>query len=199
MRHILLEGERGIGKSRLLREVLQEYLPYACGFATLRLWQGEKLRAFCHIPASRWGEYPYGSAVYTGNEEGNIILFDEAGTQWRQEVFRAYSGAKLLKRQGKERYMVLDEIGGFELEAPDLTGLLLAAFDSLPCIGVLKKESNVRQEDQKAHAAFRAALRKRRDVRILELREDNTKAVRKEVLTWIHQYAKGEGESGIRK
>lgn len=137
---MFLEGDRGIGKSTLLRELLLPHAPLLAGFAVQRLFADGKQQGFRAVPLAEGYPLPCGEWC-----EGLAGVFIRNGRTDLRELAQVISTALAAARQADCRMILLDEIGGIELAAPAIMGALneILALGK-PCIGVLKSADNLR-------------------------------------------------------
>lgn len=139
--HFFLQGERGIGKSYLLSQMLRPYQKYMAGFAVQRLMRQDTTVGFrVHNISSG---FP------------SLNMADDKITD-RSEVF-IYQGAidlavleRIIARVEEEsrnqwcRLIYLDEIGGAELESRLFMESLSRILNcGKPCVGVFKSAQNL--------------------------------------------------------
>ena len=137
--HLFLQGQFGIGKSSLLRKMLEPASSSIAGFVTQRLMKnGKKIG---HRALNITGSLPPLEAVYTPGQKGIFILkgqtdipaLEKAILQVEQDTINP--GCK---------FILLDEIGGVELKSEAFMGSLLRIVSGdKPCIGVLKSAPNL--------------------------------------------------------
>ena len=125
-KNLFLTGSKGCGKSTIIATALGENLGKAGGFLTVRqLGEDGDARAF-------WLRQP-------GKEDGQIII-DYSGQPYTMhpEVFENL-GVALVQQARNYDYVVLDEIGGFEILTDSFLDALMELLKSeVPCIGVVK-------------------------------------------------------------
>lgn len=126
MRNLFLTGSVGCGKSTSIAAALGEALPLAGGFLTVR----QRDETGC--PAAFLLMRP------DGTERGIILEGSSGQFTMHPEVFEDL-GIRLLEEGERHDYVVLDEIGGFELLSESFTAALRKLLESdVPCIGVMK-------------------------------------------------------------
>ena len=126
MKNLFLTGPVGCGKSTSISDALGEYLPKAGGFLTVRQLD-DAGRA-----AAYWMKRPDGS-------DGKIIIdYSTRPYTMHMEVFEGF-GVELLEKACNFDYVILDEIGGFEVLSDVFMEALMKLLQSdIPCIGVMK-------------------------------------------------------------
>jgi len=126
MKNLFLTGPIGSGKSTSIASALGEALPGAGGFLTVRQ-RDDTGRAVAY-----WLKRPDGS-------DGQIIIdYSAKPYSMHMEVFADF-GTQLLKEAEGFDYVVLDEIGGFEVLCDSFLEALMQLLQSdIPCIGVMK-------------------------------------------------------------
>ena len=125
-KNLFLTGNKGCGKSTIIAAALGENLGKAGGFLTVRELGGDgDARAF-------WLRQP-------GSEDGRMIIdYSRQPYTMHPEVFEDL-GVALVKQAQNYDYVVLDEIGGFEILTDSfLDGLMELLRSDVPCIGVVK-------------------------------------------------------------
>lgn len=191
---LFLQGDRGIGKSTLLREALLPHQGEVAGFAVQRLREEGRVAGFRAVSIE--GELPPLEAAYSPGQSGVFLLGstrDPAGLEAvmaRAEAHSCIPGCKLI---------LLDEIGGIELTAaPFMAALDRLLAGPVPCVGVLKSRANLAHTLSRlglgeGYLALHAALeeRIRAGGSLLTLEPGNREGVRRQVLglveaVWPH-------------
>lgn len=146
--HLLIEGPIGVGKSTLLLRELRPFSSCTAGFGVVRLLGEEgETAAFCLKPA---GEISSPAEPYV---PGAGIFLERTHQGWRRrpEVFSTL-GVSLLRPVPGTKFILLDEIGGFELHnTAFMEALEEALHGDIPCVGVLKSPGNQACVKQKLH------------------------------------------------
>ena len=137
MKNLFLTGPVGCGKSTSIASALGELLPKAGGFLTVRQ-RDETGRAVAY-----WLQKPDGS-------NGQIIIdYSAKPYTMHLEVFEDL-GVRLLEEAKQFDFVILDEIGGFEvLSDAFLEVLQKLLYSNIPCIGVMKGEGPASKMIQK--------------------------------------------------
>lgn len=126
MKNLFLTGPIGSGKSTSIASALGEFLPKAGGFLTVRQKDdtGRAVAYWLHRP--------------DGSDRRCIIDYSDKPYTMHPEVFETF-GIQLLKEAGQFDYVILDEIGGFEMLSNLFVDALVHLLESdVPCIGVMK-------------------------------------------------------------
>ena len=128
MKNLFLTGPIGSGKSTSIAGALGEHLGKAGGFLTVRQ-RDDTGRAIAY-----WLQRPEGT-------EGKIIIdYGEKPYTMHLDVFEGF-GVRLLEEARHFDYVILDEIGGFEVLSDRFLEALYGLLKSdVPCIGVMKGE-----------------------------------------------------------
>ena len=126
MKNLFLTGPIGCGKSTSIATALGEHLEKAGGFLTVRQ-KNEEGRAVAYRMTR-----PDGS-------DGQIILnYSAKPYTMHLEVFEDL-GLRIVQEAQQYDYVILDEIGGFEvLSDAFLEALMQLLRSDIPCIGVMK-------------------------------------------------------------
>ena len=125
-KNLFLTGDKGCGKSTSVAAALGENLGKAGGFLTVRqLGEDGDALAF-------WLRQP-------GRDDGQMIIdYSRQPYTMHPEVFETL-GLGLVKQAHNYDYVVLDEIGGFEILTDSFLDALMELLQSdVPCIGVVK-------------------------------------------------------------
>lgn len=137
MKNLFLTGPVGSGKSTSIAAALGEYLEKSGGFLTVRQ-KDDAGRAVAY-----WLERPDGS------ERHRIIDYSAKPYAMHLEVFEDI-GVALLEEAKQYDYVILDEIGGFEVLSESFVEALMELLESdTPCIGVMKGEGPASKMIQK--------------------------------------------------
>ena len=146
-RRLFLTGPIGCGKSTVLMKALgPDLIRHAGGFLTVRRRHADG------SPADFVLMDPAGKEMQ--------VFLDLTGSQPRVDM-TVFSdmGAALLNRAVNAPFVVLDEIGGMELQCPEFAAALTRLLDSdVPIIGVLKTSESAYQMEKTlgCRGAFRA-------------------------------------------
>ena len=189
-RHLFLTGSSGTHKTALLCEALGARLASAGGLATrpARAPSG-LLQGLDLVPA----------AVLGGVEglERRRFLSYTAGAKTDNEVYRDF-GVRLMQEAVWYPYVVLDEIGGFELIIPQFRAALYELLENpMPLIAVVKPASEAELFRQYLGLGdrftgqveqFHAWLLQSPDTRILDLDTADRDRVLTDVRLWADEY-----------
>ena len=199
-KHLLLEGPIQLGKSTLLRKLLQPVMTSVGGFSSQRMTDDQDQTIAFRIGAA--AETPL-TVPFHGNENltGIFRCTDDNGNiQKFPEVFDTL-GVSYLKHNEGKKLILLDEIGGAELLNESFrTALYDSLAADIPCIGVIKLEDSARRMCKMAGythtvADYNAELRYRLitefDGKILTFERDNQK-IEDEVTAFIKKVCKME-------
>lgn len=172
--HILINGERGAGKSTLIERVLLESARPVYGFVTKRLASDEAGFHPIYIhPAWK-------SAAERRCTPENLVGSCDAKTHLtRLEVFET-QGVRLIEAAKPGGLIVMDELGFMEAEAPLFTGAVMRALDgSIPVLAAVKARFDVE---------FLNAVRAHEKCRVFTLtpenREETFNAVQRALAVW---------------
>lgn len=137
MKNLFLTGPIGSGKSTSIATALGENLSKAGGFLTVRQ-RDDTGRAVAY-----WIRRPDGS-------DGQVIIdYSAKPYTMHMEVFETF-GVQLLQEAQQAEFVILDEIGGFEVLSDTFMEALMAVLKSdIPCIGVMKGEGPASKMIQK--------------------------------------------------
>lgn len=130
-RRLFLTGPVGCGKSTMIRNILGEKLKEAGGFLTVRdLNEDGHIRGVDLLPMNGG----FGQRFLERSPEGDRVHL---------EVFRT-TGADYLRAAGRQKFAVLDEVGGVELLEEEFLRELTAFFrTNQPCLGVVEGPSHM--------------------------------------------------------
>lgn len=184
MKRLFLTGPSGCGKSTSIAAALGEHMGSAGGFLTVRR-RDETGRAVAYLLQK------------TDQTGGEIIIdYSEIPAKMYLEVF-ADLGVRLLEEAKQYPYIVLDEIGGFELLEPSFRAALSAVLESdIPCIGVMKgagpankmiRKLGLGEEYENAAEALRCQMRGDEDTLLYECGQFDPEGLRL-AREWVSRY-----------
>lgn len=173
-KNLFLEGPIREGKSTLIRKLIRDHLPAVGGFSSQRLLgeSGETL-GFRIVPAAQAMAL---TERYSSELSDVFLSFNGGDAEVDPRVFEDSIVRHLEESEGK-KLILLDEIGGIELLLPEVRQALDRVLaGTVPCLGVLKLESSVREMCSSpyvdsgsigCHLLFRKDLRERLDAQIV--------------------------------
>lgn len=141
--HFFLQGERGIGKSYLLRQHLLPYLGQMAGFGVSRLTEDGEVAGFA-VYDVKAGFGPLEQEGRAGSRGSDEDVFMYRGHRDITVLEKTIARVAADCREAWCRLIYLDEIGGIELVSPAFLaslGQVLAC--GKPCIGVWKSAANL--------------------------------------------------------
>lgn len=199
MRHLFIEGDIGIGKSTAILRHLGEHMARAAGFGTVRTYEIAedgvyKRRGFCHYPAKDMKKV---DDIFCADNRGNFIwIDDDLNFSYKAEVFEEYS-LQLLEAKPEDRFILMDEIGGFELLNENILQTYMRILDGdLPCIGVLKSRANKNSTKRNlelsnrldiAYERFREYMKSKPEVVLLKAYRDRIDDLEEDIKQFLVQ------------
>ena len=191
-KHLFLTGVSGIGKTTIIRQALGSAAGYAGGFITERVADGDG-------SVEGFDLYPAAAAIGHDGFDGQRFLDLSTATPRKDnEVFRE-SAAQMLREAEFYPFVMLDEIGGFEMLIPQFRNELAQLLNSdAPIIGVIKGAENA----EELRASFglgekftmltdnlRAVLANDEDTVVIEVKQRGDETARRIVEAWVKEYA----------
>lgn len=163
--HVVLQGEKGAGKSTLIRKLAMELKWSPSGYLTRTVMNNEKgYREIYMYPASYI--YDPGDQDMIAAAEGKLC-----GTAMNKvkeaypEVFDTY-GTQLIHSAADKQLIIMDEIGFMEEKAECFKKAVLSAFDGdTPVLAAVKTKDKI--------SPFLEAVRSHRNARLIEVDETN--------------------------
>lgn len=188
---LFLTGPSGAGKSTIIRQALGPALAYAGGFVTERVSDGEgRLLGYELLPAA---------AAMSGTAYQSWRFLDYSGSVPAKdnEVFRN-QGVRLLQEAEYYPFVLLDEIGGFEMLIPQFRNALAELLNSeLPIIGVVKGPENAGEIKRRFGLGdrftaltdnLRSVLAKDADSILLEVKAPGDPVASRIARAWAEEY-----------
>ncbi|WP_265457229.1 nucleoside-triphosphatase [Enterococcus sp. HY326] len=143
MANFFLEGPKFSGKSTLLQTLLQTNGAFS-GFYVER-WLDNRGQ----IVAFELRDAAFLQAALPPIPE-HFFIIRQPQPQWQTAVFEKFGCRLLEQAQASENLILLDEIGGIELLAPNFMKQLLAILQgSQKIVGVFKSEKNYQEQRQR--------------------------------------------------
>lgn len=134
-KHLFLSGPIQTGKSTILQKAIAPYRQYIGGFVSQRIKDNTGKTVGFRL--ADYEEYPELNIQYSSELE-DIFMIHEEFPVIDLSVFEK-KGIDILRRTiSEKKILLLDEIGGIELKSEAFRNVLFSAFNSIPCIGILK-------------------------------------------------------------
>lgn len=173
-RHILICGERGVGKSTLIERLLKSCDLPVYGFLTKRLDKAED--GMCPI-------YIYPAGIKPGERThtvANLVGLSGGGNRRMfTEVFDTL-GVEYLRSALPDGLIVMDELGFLEAQADAFTSAVLTALNGdIPVIAAVKAQGDL---------PFLNAVRAHENARLYHIDESNRDALYDELLPVIREW-----------
>lgn len=191
MKNLLLSGAPGCGKSTLIATMLKEngLYPRCAGYHTARIYGSDgALRGFAHFPASC--EIPVN---LTTDDPVPHMFMDYSKTPPLQSgVFTDYTD-KLLIPEADSKLILMDEMGGKELETPEVQEAFLNALKGpLPVIGVLKAAEHACHLAPEAYPGFRQEIEQNTDTEIYQMTVQKRQEAAEHLRQWLREVLSNE-------
>ncbi|MCG2677417.1 NTPase [bacterium] len=168
--NILLTGRPGIGKTSILKEIIDTLKINAGGFYTKEVREGETRKGF---------------EIITLNGKRGILAHIDCRSPYRVSKYgvnvkdlEEIAAPALEDALKNKKCIIIDEIGRMELYSPKFCSLVKRALDS---------EKRVLGTIQARHNEFLDSIRRREDTKIIEVTFENRKRIIeeiKEILKW---------------
>ncbi len=164
-KNILITGERGAGKSTLVREVASELGLKPGGYLTKGIPERGTKR-WCEIISLTDGVVP-AMGIMAGREIDGAGRF--RGMRVDRIVLERVGAVAIERAIGSSRLIVMDEIGNLEVVSPRFQNAVIAALDSrTPVLGVIKLEPG----------CFTDRIKARPDIALLKISNMNYDVVK---------------------
>lgn len=185
-KHFFLEGPIQEGKSTLIRKIIKDYLPRVGGFSSQRILNDSGETVGFRLATA--AEAMALTEKYSPGLSNVFLYFGGEKIKMAPEIFTDIAIKYLRESEGKE-LILLDEIGGIELLAPDFRQALYETLKSdIPCLGVFKLETSIRHMCDNAvvdrdcinyHLKLRADLTNRFSADIMRFERNYSEAAEK--------------------
>lgn len=137
--HLFLQGQRGIGKSTLIREALRPVAPMLACFSTQRLVEAGNTIGY-RVVLTEGTLCPVETAYKAGTQgvfllrgKGDISVLEQRILQLERDLQKEHI-----------KLILLDEIGGIELVSKQfMSSLNRILSGEKPCVGVFKSAENM--------------------------------------------------------
>ncbi|MBQ3461476.1 MAG: NTP transferase domain-containing protein [Solobacterium sp.] len=165
IKHIVLQGDKGAGKSTLIRRLAQEMQCTAGGFLTRAVMSRKTgYKDIFMYPASFIFDTDDQGII--ARENGKLCGITQNGVkEVYPEVFDTY-GTQLIHSASKKQLIIMDEIGFMEEKAQQFQKAVLSAFDGTVPVLASVKAKNI-------STPFLEEVRSHENVRLIELNETN--------------------------
>ena len=186
--NLFITGEKRIGKSSLLKEMIEPYRYSADGFFTQRIYMpAYNGCAFRMVELSSTESYTLEVHMQNISKEfmksvSSTIFFckDASGVCRKNPEVFDLTGSAILENalKSKKPLVIIDEIGRFEQSAKSYLMILEKLLDSdIRILGVLQKDAG----------ELTARIAKRLDTKVLELNESNSFLIKAEITAFLKQ------------
>ncbi|GFN34747.1 nucleoside-triphosphatase [Tepidimicrobium xylanilyticum] len=168
MNNLFLTGRIGIGKSTILKKVLNNIDLSIGGYITERIYEGYYRRYIA-------------KSVKNPNEQYTIVRSDSRDNSkiWFPEAFEKGLAPLLDKSLKSDDIIVLDELGSSEKNIDVFTSKIFELLDSQKIVfGVLKDED----------CEFLNNIRNRKDVMIIRITEGNRDHIWQEIINTLKSF-----------
>lgn len=163
-KHLFLTGNKGVGKSTLVKQILAGAGYPVSGFFTVKSDKVFADRVSVHLLRAAAADSP---------SRENMLFFCGVKSDETAKRFH-HLGCAALEVEAHIRLLVMDELGPHEEGAFDFCSAVFRALDgNIPILGVL----------QKAESAFLTRIAEHPDVHLVEV----TMANRDSLVAWIEQ------------
>lgn len=193
-RSLFLTGDSGEGKTTLIFQCLKPYRSVTGGFYSQRLMDENGDTAGFRLASAKEEWEPKG--IYREGLGDVFLRRTKDGMLLYPQVF-LNTGRKLLAGDGKEQFLLMDEIGGVELLIPEF---MEAVHDCLNgpkhCIGVIKSRKNYAgMMSRNGSSPFAPQLREKLEEEVLRNPDNqlltywrkDEESVREKILNYIRE------------
>jgi len=164
MKNILLTGRPGIGKTSILKEIIDTLKINAGGFYTREIREGGTRKGF---------------EIITLNGKKGILAHVDCRSPYRVSKYgvnikdiEEIAAPALREALKNKECIIIDEIGRMELYSPKFCSLVKKVLDS---------EKKVLGTIQARHNEFLDSIRERKDIKIIEVTFENRKKIIEEI------------------
>lgn len=191
-KHIFLEGTRNVGKSTIIRDAVLPYIKDVGGFFSVKLLKNNEKIGFAVRPIKEAKEYVLTLEVDEILKTPGLFMYKKAN-EWNflTDVF-IDRATKYINEAFEKRLIIMDEIGGLELQNPDfLQKLTYCINGNIPILGVLKSNENLANMHEETGFDIenidfiQQNLRKNKNIEILSVSEKNENEIKAIVNNFI--------------
>lgn len=145
MKNFFLEGDKFVGKSLLIQQLLKEMKIPVSGFYVQRIMDQQKKTVTFELRAA--SELSLIKNKISTKKEHCFIANKEGEQKRNLSVFTGFGCTLLQEASASEKMILLDEIGGIELLSDSFSENLYAIFKQpKKIIGVFKSEKNYQNQ-----------------------------------------------------
>lgn len=166
--HLFLTGEKGVGKSTLLRKILQKMPELVGGFFTVR-----RIGVFPETPDLATVHLLRAGTSDIPSKENLLFVCGQKDEQVKERFERL--GCASLKVQKETKLLVMDELGPHEEAAKEFCQMVLDMLDGeIPIFGVL----------QKADSEFLKKIAEHEQVQVITVTRENRDHILSSQASW---------------
>lgn len=167
--HLFLTGEKGVGKSTLLKKILKELSGSVGGFFTVR-----KIGVFPEMPDLATVHLLSAGTEECPSEKNLLFICGQSDAQTKERF--ELLGCQALQSANEVRWIVMDEVGPHEEQAQKFREAVLQILDGeTPVLGVL----------QKADSIFLRKIAEHEKVCLVTVTKENRDQIARELIKWL--------------
>lgn len=191
MRHLFLQGDRDIGKSTIIREVVLPYIKDVGGFFTVKLYKDKNKMGFAIRDIKDAKDYVLQTSIRDINQVQGLFMHKQKGKWCFNTDAFSTKALKNITEISNNKLIIMDEVGGLELKDLEFVRQLkLCLNGKVPLLGVLKSQKNLTNLHKQTNYdidmfSLSEYMKEKDNIEILTLTNDNRSEIQNKVKNFV--------------